>query len=454
MKYLDSNIFNLEVLTFGFSKLIMKKFSKKKILICSYYFPPTKTVATVRVFNFHLEAQKHFKEVYGLTTSNRQLFSKDHFPLDDKNTTEVWTYDLRTFLSKKNNGATSINEGVKENRLVKFISKLAYSFPFNLVLADGALTFIIGGFFKGKKIIQKNKIEVIFSSFKPYSNHLICYLLKRWNPQLIWIADFRDLHIDEMRDNVYFPKLQHWFNRKTLKRADVVTTVSEGLVKNLAAYHSNIYVLRNAISSSVAPTIETSFFDKFSISYTGSIYANLRSAELLMKALQNLIAAGKIDKEKIQLNYAGKEEAIWMQWINDFGLQKINYCHSVTSMQEAKMIQQKSHINLLLSWASENQQGILTAKFYEYIAAQNPILLIIKGSKDYEFEKIFDELQAGLVTYDHSDFLKLIENFILKYYQEWLEKGTITRSIKSDALQKYRWENQMKQFLNYLNKEL
>jgi hypothetical protein len=109
---------------------------------------------------------------------------------------------------------------------------------------------------------------------------------------------------------------------------------------------------------------------------------------------------------------------------------------------------------LLLSWASENQQGILTAKFYEYIAAQNPILLIIKGSKDYEFEKIFDELQAGLVTYDHSDFLKLIENFILKYYQEWLEKGTITRSIKSDALQKYRWENQMKQFLNYLNKEL
>jgi hypothetical protein len=432
----------------------MKKFFKKKILICSYYFPPTKTVATVRVFNFHLEAQKHFKEVYGLTTSNRQLFPKDHFPLDDKNTTEVWTYDLRTFLSKKNNATTSIDQSKKESRLAKFIIKLAYSFPFNLLLADGALTFILGGFFKGKRIIQKNKIEVIFSSFKPYSNHLICYLLKRWNPQLVWIADFRDLHVDEMRDNVYFPELQHWFNRQILKKADVVTTVSEGLTKNLAAYHSNIYVLRNAISSLVAPTIETSFFDKFSISYTGSIYANLRSAELLMKALQNLIAEGKIDEEKIQLNYAGKEEAIWMQWINDFGLQKINCSHGVTSMQEAKMIQQKSHINLLLSWASENQQGILTAKFYEYIAAQNPILLIIKGSKDYEFEKIFDELNAGVVAYDNSGSQKMVENFILKFYQEWLETGTITRSIKSDALQKFHWDYQMEEFIEYLEKQV
>ena len=432
----------------------MKKISDKKILICSYYFPPTKTVATVRVFNFHLEAQKHFKEVYGLTTSNRQLFPKDHFPLDDKNTTEVWTYDLRTFLSKKNNATTSIDQSKKESRLAKFIIKLAYSFPFNLLLADGALTFILGGFFKGKKIIQKNKIEVIFSSFKPYSNHLICYLLKRWNPQLVWIADFRDLHIDEMRDNVYFPELQHWFNRQILKRANVVTTVSEGLVKKLNRYHSNIYLLKNGITTQPISNSKPSPSEKFIISYTGSIYPILQSAELFFKALSNLISNGKIEENNIQINYAGKEQAIWQKWVTDFNLQKINIFHGIVPMEEAKSIQQKSHINLLLSWASENQQGILTAKFYEYIAAQNPILLIIKGSKDYEFERIFDELQAGLVTYDHSDFLKLIENFILKYYQEWLEKGTITRSIKSDALQKYRWENQMKQFLNYLNKEL
>lgn len=432
----------------------MKIFSDKKILICSYYFPPTKTVATVRIFNFYIEAQKHFAAVFGLTTSNRQLFPKDDFPLDEKNTTEVWTYDLRTFLGSKNKSSLTIQSNKKESRFGKFMAKLVYTFPFNLILADGGLTYILGGFFKGKKLVHENQIDVLFSSFKPYSNHLICYLLKRWNPQLIWIADFRDLHVDEMRNNIYLPKLQYWFNRQILKKADVVTTVSEGLTKNLSAYHSNIYVLRNAISSTITPTEKTSFFDKFSISYTGSIYANLRSAELMMKALQNLIALGKIDEEKIQLNYAGKEGPIWMKWINDFNLQKINTLHGIIPMKEAKAIQQKSHINLLLSWASESQQGVLTAKFYEYIAAQNPILLIIKGSKDFEFEKIFEELNAGLVTYDHNDFQKEVEDFILKYYHEWLEKGTITRSLKSDELQKYRWDDQMKEFLNYLEKQV
>ncbi len=435
----------------------MKNFSKKKILICSYYFPPTKTVATVRIFNFHLEAQKYFAAVYGLTTSNRQLFPEDDFPLDDNaiaNTTEIWTYDLRTFLSKKDKSSLTINQSKKESRFGKFLAKLVYSFPFNLILADGGVTYILGGFFKGKKLIRKNKIDVIFSTFKPYSNHLICYLLKRWNPKLIWIADFRDLHVDEMRDNVYFPKLQYWFNRQILKKANVVTTVSEGLVKKLDRYHSKIYVLKNAIPSSVSIEKKSISFEKFSISYTGSIYSNLQSAELLFKALQNLMTQGKIDKEKIQLNYAGKEEAIWMQWANDFNLQNINISHGIVPMQEAKMIQQKSQINLLLSWASENQQGILTAKFYEYIAAQNPILLIIKGSKDFEFEKIFDELQAGMVAYDNDDFQKEVEDFILKYYHEWLEKGTITPSIKTDELQKYRWDNQMKQFLNYLEKQV
>jgi len=180
----------------------------------------------------------------------------------------------------------------------------------------------------------------------------------------------------------------------------------------------------------------------------------LRSAELLFKALQNLIAQGKIDEEKIQISYSGTEASIWQKWVDDYNLQNINIFHGIIPMQQAKTIQQKSHINLLLSWASENQQGVLTAKFYEYLAAQNPILLIIKGSKDYEFEKIFEELNAGLVSYDNDDFQKKVEDFILKYYQEWLETGTITRSIKTEELQKYRWDEQMTEFLNYLEKQI
>lgn len=432
----------------------MKFFSDKKILICSYYFPPTKTIASVRIFNLYIESQKHFKEVFGMTTSNRQLFPKDHFALDDENISEVWTYDLRTFLGNKKSTSTTINQNKKESRFGKFIIKLAYSFPFNLILADGGLTYILNGFFKGKKIIRENEIDTIFSTFKPYSNHLICFLLKKWNPQLTWVADFRDLHVDEIRDNVYFPKVQHWFNRSVLKNADIITTVSDGLTKNLSAYHDKIYVLRNAISSLNEQPVSNKFFPKFSISYTGAVYGNLRSARLLFKGLKNLINQGKIDQHKIQVNYAGDDQGVWQKWVDKFELQSINVFHGNVPMEKAKEIQQRSQINLLLSWASETQQGVLTGKFYEYLAVQNPILLIIKGSQDVEFERIFSELDAGKIVYDDDFYQNDLEHFILDYYHEWLESGTITRSIKQQELQKFRWDDQMKNFLNYLEKQM
>ncbi|MEM6964371.1 MAG: hypothetical protein AAF573_06370 [Bacteroidota bacterium] len=426
----------------------MKNKSSKKLLIVSYYLPPTKTVAAVRIFNFHHEAKKHFKEVFSLTTSNRQLFPKDDYPFDDEKTTEVWTWDLRRLLIKNNNTSTGMSQQAKSSRFSQFLSKLSYSFPFNLFLADGGITYILGGFFEGKKIIRAQNIDVIFSSYKPYADHLICFLLKKWNPRLIWIADFRDLHVDEIRQNVFSPKIQKWFNHKILKKADVVTTVSKGLKKNLAELHPNVQVLRNAISSFSKPTSDAKLFSKFTISYTGSIYANLRTAEPLCKAVKSLIENQQIDPEKFQLIYAGNEVAIWQKWVNAYDLNDVSIVHENLPLREAQQIQRQSHINLLLSWATKKQQGVLTAKFYEYLATHNPILLIIKGSRDYEFEAIFRELQAGLVSYDEAESEDQTKNFVLDYYHEWTKNNTITKSIRPEKLAKYRWNTQIQRFLN------
>ncbi len=425
----------------------MSFFREKKLLIVSYYLPPTKTVATVRIFNFHLEAQKYFQKVCSLTTSNRQLFPKEKYDFDDKQTTEIWTYDLRRFFTKKNTLSPSVSAKKKESHLAQFLSKLIYSFPFNFFLDDGGLTYIFGGFFKGKKIIQEQNIGVIFSSYKPYSDHLICYLLKKWNPKLIWIADFRDLHVDEIRQNVLFPKIQKWFNRKILKKANIVTTVSKGLAKKMGELHPNVYVLRNGISTFEFENRKQDFYKKFTISYTGSIYPKFQSAKLLFKVLQKLIAKNKIESSNIQLIYAGKDTPIWQSWIEEFDLEKITISHGFLPKVEANEIQNKSHVNLLLSWASENQQGILTAKFYEYLVARNPILLIINGSKDEEFETIFEELQAGKVFYDNPNFQSDIEKFLLDKYQEWEESGKIISSLRQDVVKKFTWKEQMKKFL-------
>jgi len=153
----------------------------KNLLIISYYLPPSKTVAGVRIYNFHLESKKHFKDVFALTTTNRNIFQKDIYDFDDTKTIEVWTFDLRRLLNKDKSASSGFSSTTKSNPFVQFLSKLSYSFPFNFFLDDGGITYILGGFFKGKRLVKKHNIKVLFSSYKPYADHLICFLLKKTN---------------------------------------------------------------------------------------------------------------------------------------------------------------------------------------------------------------------------------------------------------------------------------
>ena len=423
--------------------------STKNILIVSYYFPPVKTVGTIRIFNLHSILNTFSKKVFGLTTNNRQLFQFENYAFDDSNTTEIWTLDLRRFLSKKNNKSNSIAEDKKESRLAKFIIKLSYSFPFNLLLADGALTYIIGGFFKGKKIIQKEKIQFLFSSYKPYSDHLICFLLKKWNPSLVWIADFRDVHVDPNRKNVFWIPFQKWCNRKILSKADVVTTVSKGLANNLQQYHSNIYVLRNGIHQLLEEKT-TEPLPYFTITYTGSLYPAIQTAQPFFTSIKRLISQKRIPPDKLRIVYAGKDSLIWNKWIKDNELEKNSNIKGLISLEEARHLQSKSHINLLLSWSSNEMSGTLTGKFYEYLAARNSILLIINGTRDQEFEDIFQQTDAGIIAYHSTTPQEKIEHFILKKYHEWLKIGQVAKPISIKSLQPFLWENQMQDFMHFL----
>ena len=430
----------------------MNPVKNKNLLVVSYYLPPIKTVGTLRIYNFHNEANKHFAETYSLTTKNRHFFPKENYNFDDSKTTEIDTWDLRGVFSKNRDSSVTLNPSSKRSRWIRFFIRLSYSFPFNLLLADGGLSYILGGFFKAKKIVRAKNIEYLFSSYHPHADHLICFLLKIWNPRLFWIADFRDLPVDEFRKNVVFPFFQGWCNRLMLKKADIVTTVSNGLAKHLTKYHSNVYVLKNGISEMHRTQKNAKAFEKFTICYTGSLYPDFQSANIFFKIISELVNLNRIDPNKIQLIYAGKDSAIWGKWINNYELDNMSIIHGSLPLEQSKELQHKSHLNLLLSWSSSNLGGILTAKFYEYIAAGNPILTIINGTKDTEFEKIFASLSAGLVTYESESEAKKIELFLLNLYKKWEAGNPVRNYILSDKADSFYWDKMMEKFIKFLSR--
>lgn len=421
------------------------------VLCVNYYFPPIKSVAVIRNYNIGKAFQKKYSDVYVLTTSNRKLLAQELLPLNGFHVFPAQTIDYRTifnFLSKNKKTHFSANEKGRWSRL---FFKIHMSFPFNLLTGEGGLAYIFNSYRNAVQLIRENKITTLYSSFMPYSDHFVAYLLKRKFPHLYWIADFRDLHIDPIRQITFFNAFQKWCNQQILAKANLITTVSNGLANHLKPFNANTKVVRNGIPMSQKINISWPRNKKFTISYTGSVYKNLRTPELLLVALKELIAEEKIDQQKIQIVYAGKDSSAWQNWMKKYKISAVFLDKGMVSHEAARQIQESSDCNLLLSWASPELTGVLTGKFYEYLVANRPIINLINGSKDPEFEQVFESLKAGRVFYNQE--VLTLKKHLWELYMKWERNGFIAGEITPEKLKPFYWNAMAKDLFDHIKKD-
>ncbi len=430
--------------------MLEKQKTKRKLLLITYYFPPVKSIGSVRNFNIAQHFLPFFESVSILTTSNRNVLPTENFPTSQFHVYEAATYDYRTAKNKKAIGEkkTHFSEELKSNIFVKSAIKLIDSFPFNLILGEGGFKYIRSGYRKYKKEIHEKGITHIHSSYRPYADHFIAYLIKRKFPTIHWTADMRDLHVDLSVNNVFLKPFQHWCNKKILSKANVVTTVSAGLAQHLKRYNDNVFVLRNGIQLP-ENEVEKNKFEKFSIAYTGSLFRDKRDPSLLFEVLKELINAGDIKQNELDIIYAGKDAAKWNSFLKVHQLTDCATIHGMVSRSKALSIQNNCHLNVLLTYTSKELKGNITGKFYEYLSSTNPILLMINGPRDIEFENIMNDLNAGMVTYNNEK--EQLKSFVLSAYQEWKSTGDVASTINLEKIENYKWDQLIQTLANHIS---
>jgi hypothetical protein len=442
--------------------------TKPRLLCLLYYFPPIKSVAVNRNWRIIQHLQPYFADTFVFTTQNNRLLPQEVRDTEGVKITTITTFDYRTLTAwlKPNRAEMHHDEGIKTNPIVRIGIRLLDSFPFNLLFHEGGILYSCIGFWHAVRLIRQEKITHIYSSFRPMSDHFTAHLLKIFFPNLVWVADFRDLHIDPLYQIPIVPPFQHWCNKRLLRRADLVTTVSEGLAVHLRAYHPNVYALRNGvhldsqkifeqtqpspssisqspnISISQYPNIPISQSPKFTLAYTGSMWLDERDPTLLLKIMRDLANEGILTPENTQIVYAGKDTAVWQTWISRYNLDDFFNSYGLVNSQRAVDIQRTAHLNILLTSALPNYGGILTGKFFEYLAACKPILVLINGAQDLEFEQIITHLEAGIVAYNDRSEAEL-RAFILKLFNEWQTTGNVEPTIRRERLGELSWEATM-----------
>jgi hypothetical protein len=407
-------------------------------IFISYYFPPIKSVGVIR--NFHLAQlfNKIFTNLFILTTSNQQILPKEKVDMSSFKSIElINTIDYRTIIQRffTKNKNTHYPESVKQNKLIQWLIKANESLPFNLFVGEGGLLYLIDGYSKAKKIIKKTRAKTfVITSFRPTTNVLIGFLLKLNYPHIIWINSFQDAPYDGFRSNLIFLNFQKYCWKKILKFSSLNISTTQTVNYELSKYNSRVKNIFNGVDFRINKSKNLDFF---TISYTGSLFKNLRDPSMLFEAISILISENKIDYKKIKINYIGKDYNHWIQFAMPFkNLLQIMHVNKNSTTKHALEVQEKSHINLLLSWME------LPAKLYEYIGAGNYIISLVKGVENTDLSHLLTTLQIGSVyQYGKTEDLEKLKSEILELYTLWMNGAYEPPHIPSHLKDTLSWDN-------------
>jgi hypothetical protein len=407
-------------------------------IFISYYFPPIKSVGVIR--NFHLAQlfNKIFTNLFILTTSNQQILPKEKVDMSSFKSIElINTIDYRTIIQRffTKNKNTHYPESVKQNKLIQWLIKANESLPFNLFVGEGGLLYLIDGYSKAKKIIKKTRAKTfVITSFRPTTNVLIGFLLKLNYPHIIWINSFQDAPYDGFRSNLIFLNFQKYCWKKILKFSSLNISTTQTVNYELSKYNPRVKNIFNGVDFRINKSKNLDFF---TISYTGSLFKNLRDPSMLFEAISILISENKIDYKKIKINYIGKDYNHWIQFAMPFkNLLQIMHVNKNSTTKHALEVQEKSHINLLLSWME------LPAKLYEYIGAGNYIISLVKGIENSDLSHLLTTLQIGSVyQYGKTEDLEKLKRELMKLYTLWINGAYEPPNIPSHLKDTLSWDN-------------
>jgi len=364
-------------------------------------------------------------------------------------------YDYyRKLTGKSKSDAIDVNNINKEAKR-KFSDRLAEFIRATVFIPDARKYWRKYAVREGKKIIDSEKPDLIFSSSPPYTCALIAmdlkkYYKKKFGKDITWVSDFRDAWTD------YLTTPKRWFipaaidrkyERTTLDNADAVTIVASGMKDDFDLKYPEIskktkYVLlRNGYDSDdyvqplskSLPEGERLRNDRLTIVYTGSMYGK-RNPYYLLDNVSELVHEGKIDKNKIKFVFVGRMGGDIKDYIDKSPLKdSIETIPYVTHSESIDYLM-KADSMLLLIDEDKYSKMILSGKVFEYLGAAaltgKPVFAI---AGEGEAKELLIETGGGIIT-PHKKPEVLKENFLKLYNSFFENKAAISPARpKSDA---------------------
>ncbi|WP_421824975.1 glycosyltransferase [Flagellimonas oceanensis] len=408
----------------------------RKILVIAYYWPPAGGPGVQRWLKF----TKYLPE-FGLEPIVYVPENPSYPLVDEKLVAEVppsikvlkqpikEPYAWASLLSKKK--TKTISSGIIKEKNPSFIEKVLLWIRGNFFIPDARKLWVRPSISYLAKVIAEEGIETIITTGPPHSLHLIGLGLKK-KYHIQWIADFRDpwtsIGYHKKLRLTEYARLKHKALEKgvLLKADKIVVTSNTTKTEFEAITPKSIKVITNGFDEELSPTELDS---KFTVSHIGSLLTG-RNPLGFWQALQELIAENEVFGKALKVQLAGVVGEEVLHSIKDFGLDAHVEQLGYLSHDKVLETQQKSQVLLLLEIDSEETQGIIPGKLFEYLNAKRPILAI--GPKGWEAGAMVEEHHAGTMCL-HTEVAH-IKRVLLKAFHQY-ENGTLV--CNSEGVEQY-----------------
>lgn len=373
----------------------------KKVLIISFIYPPLGGSGVQRTLKFSRYLHEFGWQPYIICCNDPDVFGHGidlSLISEIPGHVKVWRkpfispYEFRRriqkiFKIKLKNEQAILSAGNNElisrysderflQKALRWIGKFFY--PFEVPPIDTAIYWSISIIPLCLRIIRKEKIDLVYTTSFPYSDHVAGYIIKVLTKKP-WVADFRDPWTQNAtyQNMGWRRQIDAWIEKKIIDNSDrviaVTPTYTQAFGKLSNSKHIDHFVtIENGYDQDdfAFPVYTEKNNDTITIAHTGIIYPE--TALPLFMALDKLDGIGS----ELRLQFVGGISPDIENWLKNHALPiRIEVLPRV---EHAKAIEYMRRANVLLLIVGNEKKwiGHYPGKLFEYMASGTPILMI------------------------------------------------------------------------------
>ena len=405
-----------------------------KVLVIAYYFPPMGLSGVQRTLKFVKYLSSYDWEPTVLTVTPTAYFALDYGMLRELSDTGIRTVRTNSL------DPTRLFESGKpvkmpHEKLRNFLSKISQA----VFIPDNKIGWKHDAIKAGRKLLQEETFDVIFSSAPPYTCHLIGAALSN-EFKVPLVVDFRDSWVDNPLHFYITPfhrMLHQRLEKMVLKTSNRVVTINRRIKElMLRRYrflsYNDIAIIPQGYDPDdfvVGANLNLPSTKKMRFTYAGTFYRN-RTPKHFLRALSEVLKERPALRKRIESVFIGTFRKENLAMIESLGLKDVVKVFGYLDHKSTVRYLLASDVLWLTIGSGKGEDQVSTGKLYEYIGSRKPILGLVP---DGVAKSAILESGAGKVL--DPDDVPGIKAAILEYYSLW-EKELLPE-IPSDYAQQF-----------------